>query len=175
MDKIELKILKEEEKNIFIKDIQAAFKKAAVEEFGDDGEEVIPEKDVVRSFNEKGAESYFIYYDGEYVGGTVLKIDKETNRNELQLLYININYHSKGIGTEAWKAIEKLHPETKVWETCTPYFEKRNINFYVNKCGFHIVEFYNQYHKDPAETEAYSDENSNNASLDMMFRFEKVM
>ena len=44
---------------------------------------------------------------------------------------------------------ERLHPETKVWETCTPYFEKRNIHFYVNKCGFHIVEFLNE--KNPGE------------------------
>ncbi|MBE6900150.1 MAG: GNAT family N-acetyltransferase [Ruminococcaceae bacterium] len=175
MEKIELRILKEEEKEFFIKDIQAAFKKAAVEEFGDDEKEVIPREDVIRSFEEKGAESYFIFYENEYVGGTVLKINRETNINELQLLYINIEYHSKGIGTEAWRAIEELHPETKIWETCTPYFEKRNINFYVNKCGFHIVEFYNQYHKDPNETEEYADENPGNAGLDMMFRFEKIM
>ena len=32
--------------------------------------------------------------------------------------------------------IEKKHPNTKVWETVTPYFEKRNIHFYVNLCNF---------------------------------------
>ena len=37
--------------------------------------------------------------------------------------------------------IEEKYPETKIWETCTPYFEKRNIHFYVNKCKFHIVEY----------------------------------
>lgn len=31
----------------------------------------------------------------------------------------------------------------------TPYFEKRNIHFYVNQCGFKIVEFFNEYHRDP--------------------------
>ncbi len=36
-----------------------------------------------------------------------------------------------------------------VWETGTPYFERRNIHFYVNKCGFHIVEYYNEKHPDP--------------------------
>ena len=49
-----------------------------------------------------------------------------------------------GIDAEMWDEIEKLHPETKVWETCTPYFERRNIHFYVNRCGFHIVEFLNE-------------------------------
>lgn len=29
--------------------------------------------------------------------------------------------------------------------TCTPYFEKRNIHFYVNKCGFYIVEYQCKY------------------------------
>ena len=45
----------------------------------------------------------------------------------------------------AWLAVEALHPETKVWETCTPYFEKRNIHFYVNKCGFQIDQFWCEY------------------------------
>lgn len=40
-----------------------------------------------------------------------------------------------------WDEVEKRHPNTKIWETCTPYFDKRNIHFYVNKCGFHIVEY----------------------------------
>lgn len=81
--------------------------------------------------------------------------------------------HSKGIGYGAWKAIEALHPETKVWETCTPYFEKRNIHFYVNKCGFHIVEFFNEYNADmnlQQQDEYDSDEGS-----DEMFRFLKIM
>jgi hypothetical protein len=43
----------------------------------------------------------------------------------------------------------------RVWETMTPYFEKRNIHFYVNKCGFHIVEFLRKE--------------------DEMFRFEKMI
>lgn len=39
-----------------------------------------------------------------------------------------------------------MHPETKTWETCTPYFDRRNIHFYVNVCGFQIVEFINEKH-----------------------------
>ena len=37
------------------------------------------------------------------------------------------------------------------WELVTPYFEVRNIHFYVNKCGFHIVEFFNERHPDPSD------------------------
>ncbi len=61
----------------------------------------------------------------------------------------------------------------EVWETVTPYFETRNIHFYVNRCGFHIVEYYNKYHKDPNE----NDESGEGTQDDMdgMFRFEKRM
>lgn len=71
----------------------------------------------------------------------------------------------------AWRAIEALHPETLVWETCTPYFEKRSIHFYVNKCGFHITEFHNAFHKDP---HAPRGEDAD-AAPDEMLCFEKVM
>ena len=35
------------------------------------------------------------------------------------------------------------------WETVTPTFEKRNIHFYVNKLGFHIVAYYNEHFLEP--------------------------
>ena len=53
------------------------------------------------------------------------------------------------IGQTIWKAIEAMHPEIEVWETCTPYFDRRNIHFYINRCGFHAVEFFNEHHPDP--------------------------
>ena len=62
-----------------------------------------------------------------------------------------------------------LTPETVVWELITPYFEKRNIHFYVNKCGFQIVEFFCKHHKDPTvhpRPESFHNE---------YFRFEKQM
>ncbi|MBR6870791.1 MAG: hypothetical protein IKM91_04130, partial [Candidatus Methanomethylophilaceae archaeon] len=57
------------------------------------------------------------------------------------------------------------YPQVRVWETCTPYFEKRNIHFYVNRCGFHITAFFHGRHRDPNSPD---DE-------DEMFHFEKVM
>ena len=42
-------------------------------------------------------------------------------------------------------------PDVREWELVTPYFEVRNIHFYVNKCGFHIVEFFNERHPDPSD------------------------
>ena len=75
----------------------------------------------------------------------------DTNRNELQLLFVNADCHSKGVGFAAWRAIESLHPETEIWETHTPYFEQRNIHFYINKCGVHMVEFFCKAHPEPGE------------------------
>ena len=54
-----------------------------------------------------------------------------------------------------------MYRETKVWETTTPLFEKRNIHFYVNKCGFKIVE--------------YLSEKEGLSGGEDFFRFEKVM
>lgn len=46
------------------------------------------------------------------------------------LLFVALNVHSKGIGYAAWCAVEKMYPQVKIWETCTPYFEKiRNYPF----------------------------------------------
>ncbi|MBR6888791.1 MAG: hypothetical protein IKN16_10155 [Selenomonadaceae bacterium] len=52
----------------FIMNIQAAFKKAVVEEFGDDGKEVIPREDVEKSFAAEGAEIFDIVSGGVIVG-----------------------------------------------------------------------------------------------------------
>lgn len=42
-----------------------------------------------------------------------------------------------------WNEIEAMYPNTQVWNTETPIFSHRNHNFYVNKCGFHIVKIEN--------------------------------
>ena len=103
-------------------------------------------------------------------------IKVEGARGDLELLFASPKAHRQGIGYKAWCAIEKLHPEVTVWETCTPYFEKRNIRFYVNRCGFHIVEFYNSRHPGPHDPET-GEENvyGGEDGFDGMFRFEKRM
>lgn len=169
---VELIETRDDERENFIVNIQAAFKKAVVEEYGDDGKEVIPREDVEKSFNAAGAKIYNIVSDGKIVGGVVVVI-RPDNHNELSLLFVNVDCHSKGIGLVAWRAIEKLYPDTKVWETCTPYFEKRNLHFYINKCGFHAVEFYNPKHNEPHFDEQPPEDDFPGG--DYFFRFEKVM
>ena len=171
--RITLTPLTDDDRDRFILDNQEAFKFGAVEEFGlrdnhfeEDGE--IISRDTIEKSIDSGI-AYRIREDGRIVGGLVLKINPETQHNHLDLLFVSPTAHSKGIGFAAWQAVERLYPETRVWETCTPYFEKRNIHFYINKCGFHAVEFFGAYHRDPNEPE------SDREGPDEMFRFEKVM
>lgn len=161
----------------FILDNQWAFRYGAMLEFGEldnhvDGDgEIISRETIERCIDEADSETYRIVLDGKKVGGAVLKIDNKTFHNHLELFFVSPGEHSKGIGYGAWQAIEALHPETRVWETFTPYFEKRNIHFYVNKCGFHIVEFYSGFHVYPNAPE----EDGSEEGPDEMFRFVKVM
>ena len=165
--------LQPDDREQFIFDNQEAFNYGALEEFGrrddhfEEEGEIISRETIQRSIEE--GEAYRIMRDGQPVGGVVIKT--EGDRGVLELLFVSPKVHSRGIGYSAWCAIEKLHPEVKVWETVTPYFEKRNIHFYVNRCGFHIVEFFNSHHPDPNDPEMA--EQTEEQFADGMFRFIK--
>ena len=164
-----------EDREQFIRDNQEAFNFGALEEFGRRDDHFEEEGEIISRATIEGAidcgEAFRIMQDGHPVGGVVIKVEGE--RGDLELLFVSPDAHSRGIGYAAWCAVEQLHPEVTVWETFTPYFEKRNIHFYVNRCGFHIVEFFNSHHPDPndPETAGQTDEQF----PDGMFRFEKVL
>ena len=172
--------LTEDDREQFILDNQRAFKYGATEEFGErdrhldfDGE-IISRKTIESCIDAPDSETYRIVADGRRVGGAILKINGETKRNELEILFVSPEEHTKGIGFGAWQAIEALHPETEVWQTCTPYFEKRNIHFYLNKCGFQIDEFWCEYFK-PDREMSDDGECGPDEGPDEMFHFVKVM
>ena len=177
MEKITLTLLTENDREQFILDNQRAFRYGAAEESGkrDDhaGEdvEIISRETILRCIRDGAA--WRIREDGRIVGGLVVRIDESTRHNHLDLLFVHPEVHSKGIGFAAWQEAERLYPDTKTWETCTPYFETRNIHFYVNKCGFHIVEFFNSRHPDPHDPETGEEETYGEGGG--MFRFVKVM
>ena len=172
---ISLVPLKDNDREQFIKDNQEAFNYGALEEFGrrddhfEEEDQIISRETIEHSID--SGEAYRIMQEGEPVGGVIIKTDG--SHGELEILFVSPKVHSKGIGYAAWCAVEKLHPEVKVWSTVTPYFEKRNIHFYVNRCGFHIVEFLNSHHpdlNDPDRNEELADQ-----FPEGMFRFEKRM
>ncbi len=175
MAEIKLAELDASDREQFILDNQEAFNYGALEEFGrrDDHfeeEGQIISRETIEQSIDKG-EAYRIVCDGQNVGGVILRTEGE--KGELEILFVSPRVHSRGIGYAAWCEVEKLHPEVKLWETVTPYFEKRNIHFYVNRCGFHIVEFYNNHHPDPNDPDMA--EHINDQFPEGMFRFEKRM
>ena len=175
---IRLLPLQEADREQFILDNQRAFKYGAQQEFGmrddrmEEGEEVISRKTIERCMDNERAETYRIVHDGEVVGGLILQIDKQNAKGDLEILFIKPEAHSKGLGQAAWKAVETMHPEIRIWETMTPYFEKRNIHFYVNRLGFHIVEFWNKFQHGPAVPDDIEENWSEN---DEMFLFRKII
>ena len=154
----------------FKHDIQEAFQKGFEDVYGKTEGDVLPEQDIDRSLNAIGSIAYKAVVDGKMVGGAIVVIDEKTQHNHLDLLYVKYGTQAKGIGYSIWCAIEALHPDTEIWETCTPYFEKRNIHFYVNKCGFHIVEFLNEHHPAPDTPEDFIGDGGEG-----MFVFQKQM
>jgi len=166
----------QEELNTFKQELQETFQKGLQDSFLPTGEkkEMGPlpsDEDFEHAISAKDAVVRQLMQDSQRIGGVVLRVNEATGRNEVDFLYTIADAHGKGVGTKAWAAIEQAFPKTKVWELHTPYFEKRNIHFYVNKCGFKIVEFYHLGNPGPnvegEEPESYEEYE--------FFRFEKVM
>ena len=188
--------LRDEHTIAFKEEMQEAFQHGFESYNKDAGDmnrwQVLPDEDFYQSLNAEGAEAYeAISEGGQRLGGAILSIHKTAG--ELAFLYVKVGVQSKGIGQSIWKAIEAMHPEIEVWETCTPYFDRRNIHFYINRCGFHAVEFFNEHHPDPNmprqpnEQREQSDVNISSAESrerkseaqfdqeDGLFKFEKRM
>lgn len=169
MENVSLKLLTKLDEEKFIKENHEAFNYGALQYFSsidDQVEEegqIISHKTIYDSIHKENAFAYRIFLGTKKVGGIIVNVDGD--KGDLDILFINPEYHGNGIGSKAWFEIEKKYPNVKKWETFTPTFEKRNINFYVNKLGFHIVEYFNKYHPDFSE----------NDELDEMYRFEKII
>lgn len=174
---VQLLALEDCDRERFIKDNQEAFNFGAMEEFGlrdkhfeEEGQ--IISRDTIQQSIDSGEAYRIVDEGGKVVGGVVIRVEGE--KGDLDLLFVSPHVHSKGIGYAAWCEVERLHPEVKIWETVTPYFEQRNIHFYVNRCGFHIVEFFNRFHPESNDSEM-SCEEIDEQFPGGMFRFEKII
>jgi GNAT superfamily N-acetyltransferase len=166
--------LTEEHTIAFKEEMQEAFEKGFQGHIKDDVDnsnqwQVLPDGDFYQALQAEGAEAYeAVDADGQRVGGAIINIDGANRHGELSFLYVKDGAQGKGIGQAIWNAIEAMHPEVEVWETCTPYFDRRNIHFYINCCGFHAIEFFNSHHRDPNMPEQFD-------PSDGLFVFEKRM
>ncbi len=173
---IQLQIVQEADLPQFKRDMQEAFQKGAEAEFGHISEQILPESHINASLSKAGSMAYAAIENGCIVGGAIVQINPETHHHHLDFLYVKHGVQSKGIGQAIWTAIEQNHPDAIVWETGTPYFERRNIHFYVNKCGFHIVEYFNEKHPDSHQPEADQPSTDDIPGFEQgFFRFEKRM
>ncbi|MBR7025262.1 MAG: GNAT family N-acetyltransferase [Selenomonadaceae bacterium] len=119
----------------FIDNLQEAFRQA-------DGTEKFRREDLPKIFKRSNATLLDILADKEIVGGAVLIINVETQRNKLSLFFVKEDFRNQGLGFAAWQAIEKFFPDTKVWYTSTSWLDRRNLHFYLNKCGFVAFSIY---------------------------------
>ena len=126
---IRLVRLSEEHTIVFKEEMQEAFQHGFEAYNKDAAEEtnqwqVLPDKDFYQSLKAEGAEAYeAVSEDGQHVGGAI--ITANGTMGELAFLYVKVGVQSKGIG------------------------QSMNIHFYINRCGFHAVEFFNEHHPDP--------------------------
>lgn len=161
---LELRPLAEKDLEFFCARMQAAFQQAVDTAPEHEPVPVLPRSDIDESLRHPDAVALAAWCDGAIVGGTVVFANQSTGESECALLYVDVDHHNHGLGPRLWAAIEEYFPHTRVWKLCTPYFEKRNIRFYLRKCGFHITDLYEDEQTTSADEEP-----------DWMFSFEKRM
>ena len=151
--------------------LQDTFTQAARAAFPEWTEVIPAERDIQESLDAPGAEALQVVCDGAFVGGAMVTgvgADKM-----LDFLFIDTAYQDRHFGYATWCAIEARYPDATHWELVTPYHEKRNVHFYVNRCGFTITEYFNDRHPDPHfpadEAGDYPGED------DGLFKFEKIV
>ena len=170
--KLELKKIGSPEIEFFQQKMVESFQSGVSERFGDlSAAPIPPEDDLSRCCQNENCDLRAIMLDGVPAGAVVIEKNDRTGRYSLDLFFIFSEFINKHIGSKAWQLIEKTYSNARVWETHTPYFERRNIHFYVNKCGFKIVEFFNEFHRGEHDlTEEFKDINTSG-----FFRFEKIV
>ena len=144
---ITLEPVRDEDMAVFRRRLQDAFTLAAREVFPDFPEVVPPDRDIDESLAAPGAQALQVVCEGEFVGGAI--VSGAGDSRLLDFLFIDTAHQNRHLGLATWRAIEARYPEVRHWELVTPYHERRNIHFYVNRCGFHITEYYNEHHADP--------------------------
>lgn len=159
-------------RNSFIEKLKESFDAFVEENPGTPEGPVISRGEIEASLNRPGSEAYWALRDGQRVGGIVLTIDAKRARGDIELLFVVNGLKGKSVGADIVAAAEGRYPSVKTWELYTPYVETRNIHFYVNKCGYKIVEFFNPKHP---LVMPESEGGDGSSSGELFFRFEKKM
>jgi ribosomal protein S18 acetylase RimI-like enzyme len=79
---------------------------------------------------ENGTGDYLkILYDGKIVGGTTVWKVSDTHY-EIFNVFIDPDYHRKGIGSESFRSIMEKYPQAKRWTLDTPVWNTRTKSYY---------------------------------------------
>lgn len=139
---LRFEVLKKEDIDVLTEVMTRAFDEDSRIHLGEDkgGPEGYDNGDFLRKFAlHKDSEAYTITSDSKAVGCVIVWINTKTQVNFLGCVFIDTELQNKGVGKAIWEFVEKQYPDTIKWCTETPAFSRRNHNFYVNKCGFHVV------------------------------------
>ena len=82
------------------------------------------------------SDSFCITFNGKDIGVVIVWTNMELSENFLGCIFIDPSLRKMGLGKRIWDEVEKMYPDVKVWRTETPLCSLRNLNFYINKCGF---------------------------------------
>lgn len=77
---------------------------------------------------------YKMVYDGKTVGG-LISSRKRLGHHQLERIFVEPEYHNKGLGTEAMKQVFDMFPDAKIWTLGTPEWNVRTKHFY-ERLGF---------------------------------------
>lgn len=97
------------------------------------------EYDLKSVINDSKYTALCIYDDQTFIGGSIVE-DLGNDVFDIGIFYLTVEYQSKGIGKIALELVENYFPTAKTFRLLTPSQVIRNTVFYVNKCGYKIVE-----------------------------------
>lgn len=84
---------------------------------------------------------FTIYLNDVIVGALAVK-EVEAHTMQIDSFFIAKEYQDKDLGCKALNKIEELYPNIKTWRLVTPTQLMKNIVFYINKCGYSIVNVF---------------------------------
>jgi GNAT superfamily N-acetyltransferase len=82
----------------------------------------------------KVCQYYKMIYDGRVVGGLIAS-RRRPGHYELDRIFVDPEYHNKGIASRAFEQVWALYPDARIWTLGTPEWNVRTRHFY-EKLGF---------------------------------------
>ena len=140
--RLRIELLRKKEIEMFerIRDLSFAvhakyFKDGVLPGFEDDAENDFKTLDII----DKSDYTVFSLWDDKiFIGGATVQ-SLGNHAYEIFEFFIAPEYQGKGIGKEALQLVENYFNDAELFRLITPSQVIRNTVFYINKCGYHIV------------------------------------